>query len=221
MTPAEATARWTQLCRSVRNSAEAHTHAQAWLPRLLAAYSEAHRHYHTFAHIADSLRHFDASRALAQNPRALEFALWLHDAIYDPRSPLNEESSAALARQFLHELGADDSLTQQVHALILATKTHTTPPLADSSLATDAALLIDIDLAILGQPPAAFDLYETQIRQEYAWATPANFAKRRSEILRHFLARPRLYTTDFFFTHLEPQARTNLTRSLQKLEAAP
>jgi len=214
MIPAAINARWTQLCRCVSTSADATALAADWLPQILANYAEPHRHYHTFAHIADSLRLFDDTRPLAHSPAALEFALWFHDAIYDPRSPLNEESSATLARQFLLQLGATEPLAQQVHALILATKRHHAEP------TTDAALLIDIDLAIFGQPPVAFDLYETHIRQEYAWVPESTFAKKRTDLLRQFLARPRLYTTAHFFTRLEPQARANLTRSLQKLEAS-
>jgi predicted metal-dependent HD superfamily phosphohydrolase len=213
MIPASTNARWTQLCRSVSPSADATALASDWLPQILANYAEPHRHYHTFAHIADCLRHFDDTRSLARSPRALEFALWFHDLVYNPRSPANEETSAALARQFLLQLGNDVTLAQAAYDLILATKTHTAEP------ATDAALMVDIDLAIFGQPPDAFDLYETQIRKEYAWVPEATFAKKRTELLRQFLTRPRLYNTDYFFERLEHPARTNLTRSLQKLEA--
>jgi len=47
--------------------------------RLIEAYAEPHRHYHTAGHIAHCLREFDASRHLAAHPDEVEFALWLHD----------------------------------------------------------------------------------------------------------------------------------------------
>ena len=178
---------------------------QAWFERLHAAYNEPQRHYHNFTHIADCLRHFDSAATLAHLPQAVEFALWFHDAVYDPQSLTNEEDSAQLACDCLHSLGALETLEPHVHALILATKHHIASP------ATDTALLLDIDLTILGQPAAAFDRYEAQIREEYAWVPDTTFAKKRAELLRQFLARPRLYSTDFFFAQLEQPARTHHT----------
>ena len=211
MTPPSASARWRQLCHRMGNFSDART--QAWFERLHAAYDEPQRHYHNFTHIADCLRHFDSAATLAHLPQAVEFALWFHDAVYDPQSLTNEEDSAQLACDCLRSLGELEALEPHVHALILATKHHLAPP------ATDAALLLDIDLAIIGQPPDAFDRYEAQIREEYAWVPDTTFAKKRAELLHQFLARPRLYTTDHFFERFEPSARANLTRSLQKLEA--
>ena len=188
---------------------------QSWFQRLHTAYTEPQRHYHDFAHIADCLRHFDSAAALAHSPRVVEFALWFHDAVYDPHSPTNEEDSAQLACDCLRSLGALETLASQVHALILATKNHLAPPSAD------AALLLDIDLAILGQPPTTFALYESQIRQEYAWVPTATFALKRAQTLRHFLERPRIYVTTSFFNRFEQPARANLMRSLQILESPP
>jgi predicted metal-dependent HD superfamily phosphohydrolase len=48
-----------------------------------------------------------------------------------------------------------------VRDLILATRHDVSPP------AGDAALLVDVDLAILGSPVERFDEYEHQVRQEY------------------------------------------------------
>ena len=87
MIPTAINARWTQLCRSVSSSADATVLAADWLPQILANYSEPHRHYHTFAHIADCLRLFDETRVQSQSPRALEVALWFHDLFYNTRSP--------------------------------------------------------------------------------------------------------------------------------------
>lgn len=93
----------------------------------------------------------------------------------------------------------------------MATKTH------DVSAGSDAALLVDVDLSILGQSAVRFAEYEAQIRAEYEWVATEVFAKKRAEILQRFLARPRLYQTQAFFNRYETQARRNLKESLRLL----
>jgi predicted metal-dependent HD superfamily phosphohydrolase len=82
---------------------------------------------------------------------------------------------------------------------------------------TDSRLLVDIDLAILGAPVERFDEYERQVRQEYSWVPDALFRRKRREILEAFLARPRIFSTDYFQLKYEAQARTNLERSITAL----
>lgn len=86
---------------------------------------------------------------------------------------------------------------------------HTAAPLVG-----DAALLVDIDLAILGTTPARFAAYERQIRQEYAWVPEALFVEKRRAVLQGFTARPQLYTTAYFQERLEATARRNLQQAL-------
>ena len=179
--------------------------------RLLAHYAEPQRHYHTLQHIMECLREFDAARALAQQPRLIEFAIWFHDVIYDPRAHDNEERSAQLAVDCLQAAGAQPGDLERVRGLVLATKQH----LANTP---DEALLIDIDLSILGQGRERFDEYERQIRQEYSWVPETVFVEKRAEVLRRFFDRPRIYSTDHFFTRYEQQARGNLEHSLASLQ---
>jgi len=87
--------RWNELCRGARSEA-----AAQWYDRLLELYSEPHRHYHNAQHITDCLKEFDSVRDAAQEPLAVELAIWFHDAIYNPRAGDNEERSAELAAQF-------------------------------------------------------------------------------------------------------------------------
>jgi predicted metal-dependent HD superfamily phosphohydrolase len=81
----------------------------------------------------------------------------------------------------------------------------------------DDAVLCDIDLAILGQPEEAFDVYERQIRREYEWVPEAQFRERRKAILQSFLERRTIYSTKFFHQRYEKQARKNLARSISQL----
>ncbi len=183
------------------------------LHELLTRYAEPHRVYHTAQHLAECSKHFQQARELARNPGAVQLALWFHDAIYDTHSPHNEDQSAAWAVRVLAGVGAPTTLQDSVRDMILATKHNAAP---DSP---DAALTVDIDLSILGASATRFDEYETQVRHEYAWVPEEAFREARAKILREFLARPRIYSTDFFYDRLEVPAKANLQRSVARLGA--
>ena len=150
-------------------------------------------------------------RLFAVNPTAVEFALWFHDSVYDPRANDNEERSAALARQCLEEGKVARGIPDATCQLIMATKAH------DATLHKDAGVVVDVDLAILGKPDDRFHEYELQIREEYSWVPDKTFAAGRIEVLHRFFTRPRIYHTDWFFDHYEGHARRNIARSLEKL----
>jgi predicted metal-dependent HD superfamily phosphohydrolase len=189
-------------------SSSAKLKPRPWYPYLTQLYSEPHRRYHTLQHLSECLNEFDASKDLACDVVAVEFAIWFHDAVYDPHASDNEERSAELARKCLSEGGARPDLVAAVVTLVIATKNHIVSDHPDS------ALLIDIDLSILGQPVARFVEYERQVREEYAWVPKILFKRKRAAILRNFLDRPRLYNTDLFFRKYEESARANLRKSL-------
>ena len=179
---------------------------------LVSFYSESHRYYHNLTHISDCLHEFDAARALAQQPLAVELAIWFHDAIYTTQAADNEEKSAELGKRRISEAGVGAELCQSVYALVMATKTH------DATLHSDAPLLVDVDLSILGKSEERFWKYEAQIRSEYDWVPDAVFANKRAEILQRFLARERIYSTSQFYELYEKQARANIDASIQKLK---
>ena len=179
---------------------------------VLARYAEPHRAYHTAEHIARILPLLDAVRARLRQPDEAELALWLHDLVYDPRAADNEAQSAELAAEWLAAGGAPAERGERVRALIMATR-HAAPPAEH-----DARYVVDADLSILGAPPAAFDRYEGQVRQEYGFVPEADWRTRRAALLRRFLAQPRLFLTEEF-ARFEAPARTNLARSIARLEA--
>ncbi len=201
--------RWSELWSAIGASGD----PLAWYARLSTAYSENHRHYHNQQHIAECLAQFDTARHLARNPQAVELALWFHDAVYDPKANDNEEQSADLARRCLTEATVPPNLVEMVCRLILATKTH------NAGEDTDTALMIDVDLSILGQDEERFLQYETQIRHEYDWVPAPNFASKRTEILEHFLVRKTIFKTKFFHDRYEVAAQSNLISSIQILKA--
>jgi predicted metal-dependent HD superfamily phosphohydrolase len=198
-------ARWNDLCRAAHLP-----ESPTWFQQLSKHYSEPHRHYHNIQHLEECLTEFDRLRPQASNPLALEFAIFFHDAIYDPRRTDNEEQSAALAAKCLKD--ASPHLTKLVSALILTTKAHLPNDIPD------ATLLLDIDLSILGKPAARFAEYETQIRKEYSFVPLPIYAEKRATILRNFLSRPKIFTTEFFDGRFETQAQSNLRKSIALLE---
>ena len=181
--------------------------------RLLAAWSEPQRRYHTLHHLGDCLALFEQAAHLAEHPAEVEIALWFHDAVYDLKSKDNEARSAAWADECLQAARAGQEVRERMHALIMAT-CHAALPTT-----LDERLLVDIDLSILGAPAERFDEYEVQVRQEYAWVPGPLFRRKRREILQGFLARPSIYSTEWFFSRREEQARDNLRRSLSRLRA--
>ena len=179
--------------------------------RLITAWSEPQRHYHTLQHLDECLAHFDTAREAAQRPGEVALALWFHDAIYDTQRHDNEARSAALAHDSLLQAGVARDAADRVHALVMATRHDALPQGAD------AQLLVDIDLAILGAPRERFDEYERQVGLEYAHVPEADRRAGRGRILRAFLARPAIYGTPLFRARFEAAARANLAYSLGKL----
>ena len=178
---------------------------------LIARYGEAQRAYHTMTHIDECLAHFAEAVHLAQAAATVEAAIWFHDVIYDPKRSDNEEASACWAAGLLQAAGASATTSSTIQELIVDTA-HRRPPRT-----ADGALLVDIDLAILGAPPHRFDEYEAQIRHEYSWVPWPTFAQRRTAILEQFLARTHIYQTAHFQERFEQTARQNLTRSIAQL----
>jgi len=198
--------RWNALCLSLGLSADGETYQE-----LIHVHSEAHRAYHTLEHISACLNHLDDVTSNVDNAQEIEMALWFHDAVYEPFSASNEEDSAEWAADWLQERGANKAVISRIADHILDTKSH------DKPKTLDGQYMLDIDLSILGTRPAVYDEYEINIRREYKRVPSFIFKKKRKTILQSFLARDRIYATDYFHDKLENQARINLIRAISQL----
>jgi len=178
---------------------------------MLSAWMEPARRYHGIAHLRDCLARLEESSDPLVERDVVEAALWFHDAIYDPRAADNEERSADWARRALHAPGIPGAAAGEVARLVALTG-HERPP-------DDPAgrLICDIDLSILGRPPAEFDEYDRQIRAEYAWVPVSAYREGRRRVLTGFLRRRPLYLTERFRRRYETAARANLERALAAL----
>lgn len=198
---------WCELCQRI----VPHIEAPAVFSQLFQAYTEPHRAYHTIEHIVSCLQEFHRVKNELHHPDSIEWALWLHDVVYDTHSHTNEEQSAQLSETLLRQGGAEAEIMTRTTNLILATR-HTTPPAEH-----DMRYLIDIDLAILGAAPHVFERYEHNIRREYAWVAEHLYREKRGEILSAFVQRKYIYCTPLFRARYEHQARANIQRSLEQL----
>ncbi|QIA23855.1 hypothetical protein [Mesorhizobium sp. AA22] len=183
---------------------------------LSALYRAEGRHYHSLAHIEAMLALTGHYQASLYDPEAVEAAIWFHDAIYDSRAKDNEARSAALAEKKLAGR-SDTERLDRIAAMIIATATHELPHFDDENAVRDAALFLDMDLAILGATPDAFDAYEQAVRREYGWVEEPMWRAGRSAVLKSFLARPHIFHTEEFRQRFEVQARQNMARSLKAL----
>ena len=70
---------------------------------------------------------------------------------------------------------------------------------------------------ILGYSPEEFARFEENIRREYSRVPGPLFRRKRARILRALLARPDIYSTDWFRSRYEQRARRNLRDAVAKL----
>jgi predicted metal-dependent HD superfamily phosphohydrolase len=179
---------------------------------LAAKYGEGHRRYHVLLHISFCLEMFDLFRHLAKNPDAVELAIFYHDFFYDIGVPSrqNEEKSALLLVQHMTEWGCRFDDLYNTMSAVLAT-TH------DHKLHTDDnRLIVDIDLAGLGQPWEVFLENNRNVREEYKDVPEDKFREGNGEVLRRFYEKTPLYHHPEIEAAYGAQAKENLQRWLNR-----
>ena len=122
-------------------------------------------------------------------------------------SPIEREILSAAIWWHLRE-----DLRQEVGRLIRLTKTHDVR--AGDRL---GAILISIDLSILGAEPARYDAYAAAIRQEFIHVPEADYRAGRAKVLGQFAARPVIFPDTAFAARYDRHARVNLARELASL----
>ena len=176
---------------------------QKILNKLIAAYSEKQRAYHTIQHLYECLILLELVKPYLNDFYAVALALWFHDAVYNPQAKDNELKSAELFEQYV-TADLSDQTVIKIKQWILATQKHA------STDELDLQFLLDIDLAILAASSERFAEYEQQIQQEYAWVDPEIYSVKREEVLRSFYENQPIYQTKYFQEKFEQKARKNL-----------
>ncbi len=179
--------------------------------QLVTAYSEAQRHYHNLDHLAHLLHVVEPFKDSLDSASWTELvlAVYYHDVVYDSRRSDNEERSAEFAREALTGLSLPNGTHDAVSELILSTKDH-----RPRRPQRHHALLLDADLAILGESPPRYAAYAEAIRREYAWVPEEAYREGRAKVLERFLQRERIYLTDELHARYEAAARGNLQGEL-------
>lgn len=177
-------------------------------------YSARDRAYHNLSHIQSLLSLSESLLDKIQNREAFYFAIWFHDVIYDTKKSDNEEKSAEFAVEALASLGVPEQTISLAREMILATKHHR----ADD-LSWDMKAFLDLDTSILGAPEEVYKEYSRAIRKEYAWVPDLLYRKGRMKVLKDFLGRERIYSTEEIASKYELQARRNLAEEVRTLSA--
>lgn len=179
---------------------------------LLTRWQESHRVYHDVRHLAQSLA---AARQVTERPsRAVQLALWFHDAVYDLHPGADEEASAELAQRRLTGI-LPRAEVNEVARLVRLTASHAPEP-GDAA----GAVMVDADLSILGQHPGRYHVYVRDVRQEYRAVSDADFRAGRTQVLHRLLALEPLFRTATGREAWEEAARQNLEDEVQRWGAA-
>lgn len=198
---------WERLWPSTHDTDESQ-----WVrDRLIAQYSETHRHYHTCQHLEECISLLNELDPLPACAAQIELALWFHDAVYDVYRNDNEEKSAQWAEACLRQANRDKDTISSIKRLVIATK-HTS-----TSNKIDEMLIMDIDLAILGAKKQRFVEYEQQIRREYGHVPESIYREKRRAVLESFSNCRPIYLTDHFRARFEKRAEHNLQEALKNL----
>ncbi|MGI8705740.1 MAG: HD domain-containing protein [Sphingomicrobium sp.] len=178
-----------------------------------AAYSEPHRDYHDHRHLDECLDHVDGIRDLDdRGRRLLKWAILWHDAVYEPGQRDNEERSAELALSDLSGCGVAQEDSAEVARLIRLTERHRAEP--DDRL---GALMVSIDLSILGADPERYCEYSADVRREYGHVPEQLWRTGRSLVLKRLLTADPLYPDPDFREKFEARARNNIEQEIKAL----
>ncbi len=177
-------------------------------------YADPSRAWHDWDRVATLLGMAeDLSHAIGERAPFI-LAILFHAAVFDRRRHDWDAASVALMRA---KVGWPAPLLDRAEALVLAMARGELPSARDPSLRGDAALLLDMDNAVLGEAPAAFEAHEAAWRREYGHLKDEAYAAGRTAALEMLLWRDRVYWTDRFHLEREKRARRNIEGLIERL----
>ena len=198
----------------------------AW-EALDAGYTECHRAYHTWEHLAGLFEKLSRFSDLSSRADIIALSVFWHDVVYrtqnhdgTPRTDYeNVRDSAELFRQYtlLNQPDAD-----AVYDLIMATASHLQARAEKqyyAGFAGDLDLFLDLDLSSLASPWEEFAEDFNRIRSEFSWEAEVVFCSRQIQILENFIKEDtRLYRRAETREKWLDAARANLKRCVTELK---
>jgi predicted metal-dependent HD superfamily phosphohydrolase len=181
----------------------ARTDSDDTFTRIYAAWSSELRRYHDVEHLTDCLREVDRL-PVSPTRHLVELALWYHDAVYEAGATDCEHRSAGWLATDAARLGLPESLARITAALVEATAHG-----AGRIPSDEAAVVADIDLAILGRDPLRFMDFEYSVEEEFGAVPTIAFRRGRGRFLAGLLENP-IYRTTSFRDRFETTARANI-----------
>ena len=198
----------------------------AW-EALDAGYTENHRAYHTWDHVADLLEKQSEFSDLSTRSDIIAVSVFWHDVVYTTQNQdgvlrpdyENVRDSGKLFRQYTLLKQAD---ADAVYDLIMATANHLQARAEKqyyAGFAGDLNLFLDLDLSSLASPWEKFVEDLARIRTEFAWAPEIVFCTSQLQILEKFAKDGvRLYRRAETSEQWRDAAMANLKRCVTELQ---
>lgn len=190
--------------------------------QLTILYNEPHRHYHNLNHILDLLGEYERYCADTHNVIGrdeIKYAIWWHDAIYNPYSSKNEENSAKLFRKSIPK-DLLNGAVDRIEDMIKATAYHTQDQEFKNKYAHHnrcKMVMLDLDLHGLGAPYNDFVVAGDNIKREFSFVPRLTFMSNRVKFFQEMLKRKRIFYTDYFYNKYEAQARDNMQKDIIRI----
>ncbi len=190
-------------------------HSQNIYDALIERYDEQHRAYHNVGHLVELFEYFYKHKDNFKDPRTVALALFYHDIIYDVSHKDNEARSALMVLKDLPALGFNVNFCERVANLVTMTASH----ICDEN-DMDAALMLDMDMAVLGLPNPDYKRYARAIEKEYKSYYPTTFYQQgRIQFLNIYRKKERFFMTDIFENRYGAEALANIKAEYRALQA--
>src|ERR1700732_1458459 len=177
----------------------------AW-EALDAGYTESHRAYHTWEHVARLLEKLSEFSDLSTRSDIIAVSVFWHDVVYRTQ---NQDGSPRPD----YENVRDSGMATADHLQARAEKQYY------AGFADDLDLFLDLDLSSLASPWEAFVEDLARIRTEFAWAPEIVFCTSQLQILEKFAKDGvRLYRRAETSEQWRDAAMANLKRCVTELQ---
>lgn len=190
-----------EVCKRIIDEDTVRTIGEAWWSKLRDMHSlEPWRKYHTLRHVLE-LIHAAKEHSQTELPIETHLAIWFHDCVYDPRSPVNEEESVSVFEEFADKINLPMDIRQNVVRAIRYTKKHT-QFISDECTPEWICVFLELDLGILASVPERYQEYKSQIRREFSHFDDERFREGRRQFLESI--------SNFRFRYLRNKDALNL-----------